>query len=92
MKEERDRVLVVFPSSLRGDWCPCISHETGAASPKEPGAKTYCGRALTQDTTWEPQSNEMPWEPDCIPCQRRSLKLRGIASISARLDQRGDEA
>lgn len=73
-------MCVVFPSSLRSDSTPCISHETTAVSHDAPSAKTLCGRALTEDTTWEPESEFAGdnWEPDCTPCRRASQKLRGL--------------
>lgn len=62
------RTYVLFNSSFRCDSAPNISHETGD------GVTTFCGRAVSQAATVEPDNNDL--EPDCITCRRVASKRR----------------
>lgn len=63
-----ERYYVVFATSFRGDWAPCISHETIDK------VKTLCGRRVSDAATFEPDSNNL--EPDCRICNRAASRLR----------------
>jgi len=56
------RTYVCYNSAFRGDWAPCISHET------LDGVKTLCGRLVADAATVEPDSNDL--DPDCNTCRR----------------------
>jgi len=64
------RLYVCFNYSFRGDWAPCISHET------IDGVKTLCGRSVAQAATLEPDSNDL--DPDCNVCRRVARKRRDL--------------
>lgn len=53
---------VVFSSSLRGDWCPCISHVT------LDGNRTPRGRSVEAAATSEDIEAHIP--PDCRICRK----------------------
>jgi hypothetical protein len=56
------RTYVLFNSSFRYDAAPNISHET------IDGIRTFCGRAVSDAATVEPDSNDL--DPDCLICRR----------------------
>lgn len=63
----KTRTYVCFRSSFRGDWAPCISHET------IDGVKTLCGRKVADAETVEPDNNNL--DPDCRICYRAVKRL-----------------
>lgn len=66
------RIKVTFRSSFRGDWCPCISHETLDR------VRTLCGRdvAVAEEVAEETERDQ---DPDCITCRRALDKRRKAA-------------
>lgn len=63
------RIKVTFRSSFRGDWCPCISHETLDR------VRTLCGRDVAEAVEVA-EETERDMDPDCRTCCKRLEKLR----------------